>query len=208
MRTLYIGDKNLSSWSLRPWLALREAEIPFEEVVIRLDQPDTKAHLCAVSPSGRVPALKERNLVLWDSFAIVEFAAELAPALWPADRAERALARSVSAEMHGGFAALRTHCPMDIHNVRGRDAAACRAAPGVAADVARIQEVWRMCLERSGGPFLFGGFTIADAMYAPVVTRFRTYGVPLEPGLQAYADAIWALPAMVEWVAGAAAEVR
>lgn len=207
MRTLYIGDKNLSSWSLRPWLALRHAEVPFQEGVVRLDRPDTKANLLAVSPSGRVPALTERNLVLWDSLAIVEFAAELVPSLWPADRAERALARTVSAEMHSGFAALRTNCPMDIHGALGRDAYTCRTAPGVAADVARIEAIWRMCLERSGGPFLFGAFTIADAMYAPVVTRFRTYGVPLAPDLQAYADAVWALPAMVEWVAGARAEV-
>jgi len=205
-RTLYLGNKNYSSWSLRPWLALRHAGVPFDEVIIPLDQPDTDGRIRAASPAGRVPILHDGELVIWDSLAICEYAAELAPAagLWPDDRAERARARAVSCEMHSGFAALRTALNMNIRRpptVVPRDAA-------VEADIARIVALWTECRRRSqgAGDFLFGRFTIADAMFAPVVTRFRSYAVPIEGPAAAYAEAMWRLPLLKEWVAAAVAE--
>jgi len=201
--TLVIGSKNRSSWSLRPWLALKEAGIPFREVVVALDRPDTAEVIARWSPSRRVPALHHGELVIWDSLAIVEYAAELYPdRLWPLDRAARARARAVSAEMHAGFAPLRTFCPQDLHS----RAPGPGDGPGVAADIARIHEIWTDCLARSGGPFLFGAFCAADAFYAPVLGRFRTYGKSLPPTLAPYAERVWALPGMQEWLAAAATE--
>ena len=209
-RTLVIGNKNYSSWSLRAWLALRLGRVDFEEVRIALDQPQTKSEILARSPSGKVPCLIDGPLVVWDSLAICETVNErcVAGTLWPADPDARAQARAVSAEMHSGFAALRTHMPMDIRAHRPERGATTLQRSDVAADVARIQSIWTDCLSRSSGPLLFGRFTIADAFYAPVVTRFRTYGVALSPVLSAYCDAVLALPAMREWVEAAQAETE
>jgi glutathione S-transferase len=201
--TIYLGNKNYSSWSMRPWLALKHTGVAFEEVVIPLYEPTSRATILGYSPSGRVPALKDGEHTVWDSLAICEYLAERFPdaRLWPEDRIERARARSVSAEMHAGFAALREHLPMNIRSsFPGRG-----VTPEVQADINRIAAIWIQCRTRhaAGGPFLFGHFTIADAMYAPVVTRFRTYRTPLDEIAQAYADAVWALPAMQEWAAAA-----
>jgi glutathione S-transferase len=211
---LVVGDKNTSSWSLRPWLALRHAGIPFQEVNIKLRQPDTKAQILRYSPAGKVPTLLiDDGQAIWDSLAILEYLAEAHPQarLWPDRRDARALARSVSAEMHSGFAALREHCPMELF-ARTPMAALPDA---VAAEVRRIVAIWHDCRRRFGasGPLLFGGFTAADAMYAPVATRFRTYLPDLAPydddgTAQAYVDALFALPAMAEWEAGARRETR
>lgn len=208
---LVIGNKNTSSWSLRPWLAMRHAHIPFSEVSIDLRAGDAKAQILAHSPSGRVPALLAGGRVIWDSLAILEFLAETHPeaALWPKSAEARAHARSVSAEMHSGFQALRQHCPMDI---RARTPQAT-LPDDVAADVRRVIALWRECRASfgTGGKFLFGAFSAADAMYAPVVTRFRTYLSPLtaygDDGVaQAYVEAIFALPEMAAWERGARSE--
>jgi glutathione S-transferase len=204
--TLVIGNKNYSSWSLRPWLTLRHAGIEFDEILIPLDESGTKAAILKHSASGRVPALKHGDLTVWDSLAICEYTAEQRPGagLWPDDSAPRAVARSISAEMHTGFTALRTHMPM---NIRSRFPEEGRK-PGVKEDIDRIAALWRQCRSRYGadGPFLFGRFTIADAMFAPVVSRFRTYAVALGEVEQAYADAIWDLDAMKEWAKSASDE--
>ncbi len=204
---LYVGNKNLSSWSLRPYLALAHTGVPFEEVVIPLDRPDTREQILAVSPSGRVPALRDGAIHVWDSLAICEHLAERFPEakLWPANLAARAHARSVSAEMHAGFADLRREMPMNIVARTPRE-----PSPAAAADIERILAVWSDCreLHAERGPFLFGAFSIADAMFAPVVTRFVTYGVPVGAEARAYMDAITTLPSMVRWAADAADEVR
>jgi glutathione S-transferase len=202
--TLVVGSKNFSSWSLRPWLALKEANVPFREVVVQLDRPDSKAAILRWSPSGKVPVLHHGARVIWDSLAIVEYVHELQPdrGLWPADAETRALARCVSAEMHSSFTALRTYCPMDLHHKRP----GAGDGPGVERDVERIHAIWSECLARSGGPFLFGAFCAADAFYAPVVTRFRTYGKAMPASLSAYADRVWNLPTMQEWVDAARGE--
>ncbi|MEO8844493.1 MAG: glutathione S-transferase family protein [Kofleriaceae bacterium] len=202
--TLYVGSKRYSSWSLRPYVALVHAGAEFETKVIRLDQQDTKSAIGAVSPSSRVPVLYDDDLVVFDSLAICEYVAELYPTagLWPDDRAARARARAIAAEMHSGFTGVRSQMPMELVLDRTGEG----RTPESLADIARIQEVWRTALAASGGPFLFGTFTIADAMYAPVTTRFRTYGVELTPENQAYADAVQALPAMKRWYADAALE--
>jgi glutathione S-transferase len=206
--TLVIGNRNYSSWSLRPWLAMKQAGLAFEEVRILLNRTDTKAQILRHSPSGRVPCLVDGALAVWDSMAICEYVSEryAGGSLWPRDVGQRARARSIAAEMHSGFAALRTHMSMDIRGRYPERGAAALARPDVAADVARIQSIWTDCLGDSGGPFLFGDFSIADAFYAPVVTRFRTYAVPLPAELGAYSDATFALPAMQQWVAAAVAE--
>jgi glutathione S-transferase len=203
---IVIGNKNYSSWSLRGWLALKAAGVPFEEIFIRFRQPDTKAQMLAHSPSGKLPALKHKGAVLWESLAICAFIAEAYPAarLWPQDLAARAHALSVSAEMHAGFAKLRQNMPMDMRNRypgKGR-------APGVQEDIDRVTAIWRDCRARfgKGGPFLFGHFTVADCMYAPVVSRFVTYEVALDPACAAYRDAVWTHPAMQEWYEAAKRE--
>jgi glutathione S-transferase len=205
---LVIGDKNTSSWSLRPWLAMRHAAIPFREIGVKLRRPDTQAQILRYSPSGRVPTLLVGGQAIWDSLAILEYLAEAHPdaGLWPEARQARALARSAAAEMHSGFAALREHCPMDF---LARSPMADLPDP-VAADVRRIVALWRDCRRRHGGSgrFLFGAFSAADAMYGPVASRFRTYLPDLAPygddgTAQAYVEALFALPAMAEWEQGA-----
>jgi glutathione S-transferase len=201
--TLVVASKNYSSWSLRPYLALAHTGQPFREVVVQLGEADTAAKIAKYSPSGRVPALVHGELVVWDSLAICEYLAELFPQakLWPEDATARAVARSVTAEMHSSFANLRTHMPM---NLRARRPGEGRA-PGVAEDIARVTALWSECRSRfgRGGPFLFGAFSIADAFYAPVVTRFVTYGVELDAVCGAYRDAVLALPAMKAWTEAA-----
>lgn len=205
---LVIGNKNYSSWSLRPWIAMKVAGIAFEEVRIPLYQPESRQRILEFNPAGKVPCLVDSGaggeLRVWDSLAILEYLAESHPGLWPQDRAARALARSVSAEMHSGFAQLRTHMSMNVRRSlpgRGR-------TPESLAEAARVIALWDDCLARHGrgGPFLFGAFSNADAMYAPVVLRFRTYAVELPPACRAYADAVLALPAMQSWIADAQGE--
>jgi glutathione S-transferase len=206
--TIYVGNKNYSSWSLRGWLALAQVGAPFSEVVIPLDRPDTAGQLARWSPSGRVPVLRHGELVVWDSLAMCEYLAETFPAarLWPADARARAVGRAAAAEMHAGFAALRQELPMDIR------AAARGKTWSTAAqrDIDRIVALWTDLRARfgspGGGPFLLGDFSVADAMFAPVATRFRTYAVPVEGEAAAYAGALWELPAMQRWIAAARAE--
>jgi len=203
--TLVIGNKNYSSWSLRPWLPLKVAGVSFTEVKVLLDQPDTAAKIAVHSPSGRVPVLIHGGLRIWDSLAICEYVAESFPAarLWPVTADVRATARSVSAEMHSGFAALRRDLPMNIRERLPR-----KWGADVQADIDRIVRIWQDCRAAAAaqGPFLFGAFSIADAMFAPVATRFRTYGVPVPPACAAYIEAIVSLPAFLEWEAEALAE--
>lgn len=197
--TLVIGTKRFSSWSLRPWLAAKMAGVEFDEVLIALRQPDTKAEILKHSPSGKVPCLIHGGLAVWDSLAICEYLAELHPTLWPEGREARAVARAVSAEMHSGFPNLRNVCSMDI----GAVTPLAEVPPEVQAEVDRIQALWADCRARfgakAGGPFLFGRFSIADAMYAPVVSRFTTFAIKMDAVSQTYCDAIWSLPAMQEW---------
>ena len=206
--TLVIGNKNYSSWSLRPWLLLRQSGIPFSEVRIPLYRPDTLDELRAWSPSGLVPLLQDGECKVWDSLAIAEYLNERFPdrQLWPADSAARAMARSVSAEMHAGFGALRQAMSM---NIRGRYPEQGRT-PECLRDIARIQTIWNDCRNRYGadGDFLFGHFSIADAMYAPVALRFQTYAVALEGAVRDYAETMLALPAMQEWIATAMTETE
>ncbi len=208
--TLVVGNKNYSSWSLRPWLALQMAGLDFDEVRIPLYEPGSHDAILRHSPAARVPILRDGALTIWDSLAICEYVAELAPqaGLWPDDRALRAEARSISAEMHAGFAALRTAMPMNLRIERAQLAASPPAA--VQADVARIVAIFEACRERhhAGGAFLFGRFTIADAMFAPVATRFRTYSVPLSARSEAYCEALWSLAPMRAWTAAAVAETE
>ncbi|MGZ8272399.1 MAG: glutathione S-transferase family protein [Burkholderiaceae bacterium] len=206
--SLIVGNRNYSSWSLRPWLAMKQAGLAFEEVRVLLNQPDTKTQILRHSPSGRVPCLVDGALAVWDSMAICEYVNEqyAGGGLWPREVAQRARARSIAAEMHSGFAALRTHMPMDIRGRHPDRGAAAAARPDVSTDIARIQSIWTDCLAACGGPFLFGSFSIADAFYAPVVTRFRTYAVAMPARLSAYSDAVFELPAMREWAATATAE--
>jgi len=197
---LVIGNKNYSSWSLRPWLAMKVLGIPFEEKRIPLYGPDSKRELLQYSPAGKVPCLVDGELRVWDSLAILEYLAERHPGLWPAEATLRARARSVSAEMHSGFPNLRQHMSMNVrkrHPGKGR-------TPEVLAEIARIVEIWS---ERRGA-FLFGPFCAADAMYAPVVLRFRTYEVELPAACRAYADAVLALPALQEWMRDAGRETE
>jgi glutathione S-transferase len=207
-RTLVIGNKKYSSWSLRPWLALRMAAIPFDELVVPLYVPATRAAILRHSPAGRVPILEDGDRVVFDSLAICEYAAELAPQarLWPADPDARAHARSISAEMHAGFSALRSALPMNLAWTGRRLATAPSAE--VQADVERLGAILADARERfgAGGPFFFGGFTIADAMFAPIATRFRTYSIPLPKPARAWSDAVLALPPFLEWERAGRAE--
>lgn len=205
---LLIVPINYSSWSVRPWLVMRHFAIPFEETVIPVTEmpwnKEAKDEVLSWSAAGFVPVLRDGDITVWESLAIMEYLAEYAPdkPLWPKDHAARAKARAVSAEMHSGFTALRGECPMNARRVYENFALSDAAK----ADIARICELWRDCLAGSGGPFLFGDFTIADAMYAPVVSRFKTYGVELDDICRAYSDSVLALPAVKDWYADAAAE--
>lgn len=203
--TLVIGNKALSSWSMRPWVLMRALGLPFEERVIRLDRPETRASIAQHSPSGLVPCLVYPDgLSVWDSLAIAEHLAERAPGVWPEDARARTHARCAGAEMHSGFAGLRTVWPMDL-TVEG---AGLHAGPGVRRDLERVFALWSEALEASGGPFLYGAFCAADAMFAPVVTRVRTYGpVAMPTACEAYMDYVWAHEAVAAWRAGAAEEV-
>ena len=201
--TLVVASKNYSSWSLRAYLALAHTGQPFREVVITLDEPTTGSEIARYSPSGTVPVLQHGALSIWDSLAICEYLAETFPEakLWPQDKTARAVARSAVAEMHSGFSALRRNMPMNLHARKpghGR-------APGVADDISRVQKLWNECRQRfgQGGPFLFGHFTIADAFYAPVATRFVTYDVQLDEVSRAYRDAVTALPSFKTWLEAA-----
>lgn len=203
---LIIGNKNYSSWSLRPWLAMKVAGIAFVEERIPLYGPGSKEKILAVSPAGKVPCLVDGEVRIWDSLSICEYLAEGTPVLWPLDRGTRAVARSISAEMHSGVQNLRTHMGM---NIRRRSPGKGRT-PEVLAEITRIAGMWEGCRARHAaeGPFLFGGFSIADAMYAPVVLRFRTYAVDLPPEARGYADTVLALPALQEWMADAVRETE
>ncbi len=206
--TLVIGNKNYSSWSLRAWLAMRQAGIVFDEVRVPLFEEGYKASIQAYSPAGKVPTLVAGNITVWESLAICEFLAERHPEtrLWPADVAARAHARAICAEMHAGFSALRNAMPMNIrssHPGKGM-------TPEVKHDIERITAIWEQCRKNygAGGELLFGHFTAADAFYAPVVSRFQTYAVTLPPVAQAYADAVLRLSAMREWITAARQETE
>jgi glutathione S-transferase len=205
--TLYIGNKNYSSWSFRPWLAMKAANIAFEEVLIPIyTGAADKQRILDVSRAGKVPALVDGDITVWDSIAIIEYLAEKFPhaGLWPADTAVRAHARAISAEMHGGFGGLRRECGMNIH----RPVRAKELSEEARENIARVQEIWTECRERYGraGPFLFGPFTAADAMYAPVVHRFRTYAIEVSQPVRDYMETMLAYPAFAEWTAQALAE--
>ena len=214
MLKLYIGNKNYSSWSMRPWVLLKQAQIPFEEVKLRFDSFDPgstfKAAAHAVNPVGKVPALLDGDLAVWDTLAIAEYLAEQYPDkhLWPADKADRARARSVCAEMHSGFGALRSHCPMNIEarlpqvgQLVWRDQASVRA------DVQRLESMWRSLLEVHGGKhFLFGDFSIADAFFAPVCMRLTTYALPVATDTAAYIERVSQAPGVAAWISDALTE--
>lgn len=202
--TLTISSKNYSSWSLRGWLLCRMAGLEVTELPVDLDDPGQRQELLLLSPSVLVPRLSHDGVEVWDTLAIAEYLNEIAPeaGLWPGDRVARAHCRSISGEMHSGFANLRSALPM---NLKARHAA-FKVFSGARPDIERIKAIWTDCLEASGGPYLFGAPSVADAMYAPVCTRFRTYAVPLKGQLQAYCETIFAWEPLVEWTAGALAE--
>ncbi len=209
---LYIGNKNYSSWSLRAWLLLRQADIPFEEIRLRFDFEADSAFrraLAPLTPAGKVPVLVDDGFSVWETPAIAEYVAEAFPEkqLWPADRRARARARSLCAEMHAGFADLRNHCPMNVEaSFPDIGARLMREHPGVVRDVARLASMWGEALAASGGPLLSGGFGVADAFFAPVCVRLRNFAIPVPPEAEAYIDRVLALPAMQEWTAAALAE--
>ena len=204
MPTLVIANKCYSSWSLRPWLLMKQLGIPFDEIVIPLDLPDTKAKVLEHSPAGKVPILVDGDVTVWESIAIMEYIGDAFAPVWPSDRGARAMARSIAAEMHAGFPALRSACPMNL----GRKFAPKDRGEAVARDVARFSEIVRQARERfgAGGPFLFGAFSAADAMYAPLATRLDTYSIAIDATTRAYVDAILALPAFQEWRSAALKE--
>jgi glutathione S-transferase len=204
---LVIGNKNYSSWSMRPWLALRANDIAFEEIFIPLYTGDVdKKQILSFSRAGKVPTLIDGDITVWDSLAIIEYLAEKFPdaRLWPEDRVRRAHARAISAEMHSGFLPLRNECGMNLH----RPIAAIALSADAKANVERIQEIWIDCRERYGqeGPFLFGAFGAADAMFAPVVHRFRTYAIEVAAPVAAYIEIMMALPAFAQWTREGLAE--
>lgn len=208
---LVIGGKRISSWSLRPWLVMKHFDVPFREQTVELSSLDVpmwarREKLMAHSPSGLVPVLRAGELAIWESTAICEYIAERFPdrPMWPRDPEKRAIARAVSAEMHAGFGDLRSECPVNVGFVVPTPDLSLDAR----TDIARVSTIWRDCRARYGvgGDFLFGDFSIADAMFAPVVTRFRTYGIAVDGPAAAYADAVWNLPAMQAWVTGARSE--
>jgi glutathione S-transferase len=197
---LIIGNKNYSSWSMRPWIALKVAGIPFEETLLPLYRPGSRDEVLKYSPTGKVPVLIDGDMVVWESLAILDHLADRFPnaKLWPQAAAARAHARAIAAEMHAGFADLRIHCPMNMRRDRSRKR---ELTPGVQANVARIDALWRDSRARfgKGGPFLFGAFSNADAMYAPVVSRFASYAIPVSETARGYMDAMMALPAWKAW---------
>lgn len=210
---LFIGNKNYSSWSMRPWVLLTQAGIPFEEVMVRFDAFDAdstfKQTVGAINPVGKVPVLIDDGFAVWDTLAIAEYLAERFPEkrLWPADARARARARSVCAEMHSGFGALRNHCAMNIEaSLPEVGRIVWRDQAGVRADVARLEAMWTELLAEHGGPLLFGDFSIADAYFAPVCSRLRTYALPISPTVAAYVDRVLALPGVQAWVQQALAE--
>jgi len=213
MLKLFIGNKNYSSWSMRAWVLMRQSGIEFEEVMLRFDgfHPDSqfKRRIAEISPTGQVPVLIDGDLAIWDTLAIAEYLAETFPErqLWPAHPADRARARSVCAEMHGGFSALRNACPMNIEaRLPEVGALALRDQPAVRANLNRIVTMWSELLQQSQGPLLFGGFSIADAYYAPVVMRLITYQLPVPAHIRAYMDQITHLEAVDAWMKKALAE--
>lgn len=213
MLTLYIGNKNYSSWSMRPWVLLKQAGIPFEERKIRFDAFDGDSHfkqeVLKLNPAGRVPVLVDEGFAVWDTLAIAEYAAEKFPdrQLWPRDVQARARARSVCAEMHSGFAALRTHCPMNIEaSLPQAGALVWRDQPGVRTDLQRIIAMWSELLAQHKGPMLFGEFSIADAFFAPVCMRIRSYQLPVPGHITDYIRRVCALPAVQAWIADALEE--
>ncbi|MGQ2981548.1 MAG: glutathione S-transferase family protein [Polaromonas sp.] len=215
MLKLYIGNKNYSSWSMRPWVLLRQAGIPFEEVMVRFgDDPfhagsSFKQAVLAVSPGGRVPVLLDEGLAVWDTLASAEYVAEKFPdkQLWPQDVKARARARSVCAEMHSGFGALRSACPMNIEaDLSQTGAIVWRDQAAVRSDVQRIVSMWTELLEQYRGPLLFGGFSIADAYFAPVCMRLKSYGLPVPAHITAYVGRVCALPGVKAWIDEALAE--
>jgi glutathione S-transferase len=203
--TLVIGNKNYSSWSLRPWLALAHHKIPFEEVLILIHTPETPAAIAKYSPAGKVPILLDGDATVWESYAILEHINERFPdtRLWPRDPQARAHARAVACEMHGGFAALRNHCPMNLKRRKKRE-----PTPEVQKDIDRITQIWRDARARfgAGGEFLFGAFSAADCMYAPVATRVASYEIGVDPVSAAYVEAIYRLPAFQDWQKAGLAE--
>ncbi len=215
MLKLYIGNKNYSSWSMRSWVLLKQAGIPFEEVMVRFDSFDESAGssfkrtVKALTPTGKVPVLVDGALVVWDTLAIAEYLAEQFPdkALWPQDKAARARARSVCAEMHAGFTALRGNCPMNIEAALADTGALIwRDKPAVRTDVERLVVMWRELLNEYGGPLLFGGFSIADAYFAPVCMRLKSYALPLPADISEYLERVCALPGVQTWISQALAE--
>ncbi len=200
---LIIGNRNYSSWSLRTWMLARHLEVEFEELLIPLDQPDSSARIHALNPAGRLPALRHGELLVWESLAICEYLCELAGRGLPAQAAARARARSVSAEMSSGFSALRDQWPMNARATGRRTP----PTPELQRDVGRVEYIWRDCRAQAGpGPWLFGNYTLADAMYAPVVLRFRSYGATVSPVTREYMATVLADGIMQEWLAAAAAE--
>ncbi|MFZ3126510.1 MAG: glutathione S-transferase family protein [Rhodoferax sp.] len=213
MYTLYIGNKNYSSWSMRPWVLLKQAGIAFDEVPVRFDSFDAgstfKKTLHDVTPTGKVPVLMDGELAIWDTLAIAEYLAEQHPdkKLWPTERTARARARSICAEMHSGFTALRGSCPMNIEaQLADTGALIWRDKPAVRADVQRLVTMWSALLQAHGGPLLFGAFTIADAFFAPVCMRIKSYGLPVPESIAAYIGRVCALPGVQAWVDAALAE--
>ena len=210
---LHIGNKNYSSWSMRPWVLMRQAGIAFEEVMVRFDgfspQSQFKQRVGALNPAGKVPILVDGTLVVWDTLAIAEYVAERFPEhqLWPRERAARARARSVCAEMHSGFSALRSACPMNIEaRLPEVGAIVLRDQSGVRGDLDRITQMWSTLLHEHGGPMLFGAFSVADAYYAPVVMRLRTYELPVPEDVAAYMQRVVELPGVQAWIADALRE--
>ncbi|HVQ06052.1 MAG TPA: glutathione S-transferase family protein [Burkholderiaceae bacterium] len=210
---LYIGNKNYSSWSMRPWVLMRAFDIPFDEVMVRFDTFDAdssfKRRIAEVAPTGRVPVLVDDGLAIWDTLAIAEYLAErfAQHALWPRDARQRARARSLCAEMHSGFPSLRSHCPQNIEaSLPAVGERIMKEQSGVRSDLERVQALWADALQASGGPFLFGAFGIADAYFAPVAGRIRTYGLPVSNATSAYIERVFTNPGVAAWVRDALAE--
>ena len=207
MLTLYIGNKNYSSWSMRPWVLLKQLQIPFQEVMVRFDsfegESAFKKAIAGVNPAGKVPVLVDEGFAVWDTLAITEYLAERFPdkGVWPQERQARARARSVCAEMHSGFSALRSHCPMNVEaSLPDIGAKVWQEQAGVRGDVERIASMWSGLLQQSGGPMLFGQFSAADAYFAPVCLRLKNYGLPVPQDIQGYVERVLALPGVEDWI--------